>query len=184
MPSASAAGHVRGGALRTTGGGAWTSISTGLLPAAFSMAIDPTATSTLSAGTLMGQGGGIFETTDAGGMWVPINTGLPAPDGLAVTALALDAMAHDTLYAALENTGVFKTTDGGASWTAVGGLPSVQVVALAVDPVIPNTVFAGTHDQGVFVSIDGGATWASMTVSSTISSRRSRSSLGEGRRPG
>src|SRR5262249_52829424 len=84
-------------------------------------------------------------------------------DGWAVTALALDPMAHDTLYAALENTGVFKTTDGGTSWAAANnGLPTLKVVALVVDPVIPDTVFAGTLDQGVFVSVDGGASWASM----------------------
>src|SRR5262245_55878021 len=178
MPSASAAGHVRGGALRTTGGGAWTSISTGLLPAAFSMAIDPTATSTLSAGTLMGQGGGIFETTDAGGMWVPINTGLPAPDGLAVTALALDAMAHDTL---LCGAGKHRRLQDDRRRSQLDGRRRAPVGPGGRAGRRPGdsqyTVFAGTHDQGVFVSIDGGATWASMTVSSTISSRRSRSSL-------
>ena len=84
----------------------------------FSMAIDPTATSTLYAGTVIGPSSGIFKTTNAGGTWVPINTGLPTSVNSAIVALALDRRAPNTLYAAIENAGVYKTTDGGAS---VGG---------------------------------------------------------------
>ena len=165
-PSSPATVYVAGAGgafVSTVGGGSWTPINTGLPEVVFSMTIDPTATGTLYAGTLMGGSWGIFKTTNAGGMWVPINTGLPAIDGAAVTALALDPMAHNTLYAAIEEAGVYKTTDGGASWAAANnGLQVFRVTALAVHPVIPNTVFAGTLDQGVFVSVDGGASWAAM----------------------
>jgi hypothetical protein len=166
-PSTVYAGGLGGAFVSTVGGASWTAINTGLPEVVISMAIDPTKTSTLYAGTLMEPGAGIFKTTNAGGMWVPINTGLPMMNGMMdpslVTALAIDPMAPNTLYAAVEFLGVYKTTDGGASWAAASnGLPSLRVAALAVDPAIPNTVFAGTLDQGVFVSVDGGASWASM----------------------
>jgi len=165
-PSSPSTVYVGGGGgafVSTDGGGSWTGINTGLPVLVISMAIDPTKTSTLYAGIVMEPGAGIFKTTNAGGRWVPINTGLPMMDGSLVTALAIDPMAPNTLYAALDLQGVYKTTDGGASWAAASnGLPSVRVAALAVDPASPNIVFVGTLDRGVFVSVDGGASWASM----------------------
>jgi photosystem II stability/assembly factor-like uncharacterized protein len=166
-PSTVYAGGLGGAFVSTVGGASLTAINTGLPEVVISMAIDPTKTSTLYAGTLMEPGAGIFKTTNAGGMWVPINTGLPMMNGMMdpslVTALAIDPLAPNTLYAAVELLGVYKTTDGGASWAAANnGLPSLRVAALAVDPVSPDTVFAGTLDQGVFVSVDGGASWAPM----------------------
>src|SRR5262249_8879622 len=163
-PSTVYAGGFGGAVVSTVGGGSWTAINTGLLPVVVSMAIDPTATGTLYAGTLLGANGGIFKTTNAGDMWVPINTGLPAITNAAVLSLALDPSAHNTLYAEIDNAGVYKTKATGASWTAANdGLPTLRVSSLAVDPVIPGAVFASTFDQGVFVSVDGGASWAAMS---------------------
>ena len=112
----------------------------GLFPIVFSMAIDSTATSTLYVGTVVGSSGGIFKTTNGGGMRVPINTGLPAIINAGVLSLALDPRAPSTLHEAIENAGVYKTTDGGASWVpANDGFPTLRASALAVDPVISDT---------------------------------------------
>jgi len=91
----------------------------GLFPIVFSMAIDSTATSTLYVGTVVGSSGGIFKTTNGGGMRVPINSGLPAIINAGVLSLALDPRAPSTLCAAIEN--------------------ALRVSALAVDPVISDT---------------------------------------------
>jgi hypothetical protein len=104
------------------------------------MAIDSTATSTLYVGTVVGSSGGIFKTTNGGGMRVPINTGLRAIINAGVLSLALDPRAPSTLHEAIENAGVYKTTDGGAGWVpANGGFPTLGASALAVDPVISDT---------------------------------------------
>src|SRR5687768_8870098 len=71
------------------GSSAWTSLGPGggLITA---LAIDPTAPTTLYAGTL---GGGVFHSTDGGGSWTAINAGLT---NLFISALA---MTPATLYA-------------------------------------------------------------------------------------
>ena len=63
------------------------------------LALDPTTPTTLYAGTWEG---GVFKTTDGGGSWRPVNTGLPCgppPCTVSVTALALDPTTPTTLYA-------------------------------------------------------------------------------------
>ena len=58
-----------------------------------SILIDPTAPSTLYAGT---NGGGVFKSTDGGAHWSAVNTGLTYPYP---SALALDPTTPGTLYA-------------------------------------------------------------------------------------
>jgi len=64
------------------------------------LAIDPTTPSTLYAGT---WGGGVFHSTNGGGSWSPVKTGL---SDLEVTALAIDPHTPSTLYAGTD-AGVF-----------------------------------------------------------------------------
>ena len=59
----------------------------------FALAIDPTTPSTLYAGT---RGGGVFQSTNSGGSWSAVNTGL---SNLSVSALAIDPSAPSRLYA-------------------------------------------------------------------------------------
>src|SRR3990172_1064061 len=91
------------------------------------LAIDPSAPSTIYAGT---YGGGVFRSTDGGPTWGPINTGL---SNLYVFALAIDPSAPSTLYAGTDGEGVFKSTNGGTSWSGTG-LTNQSVLALAIDP--------------------------------------------------
>ncbi len=66
----------------------------------------------------------MFKTTDGGGSWSAVNTGLPAT---VVSRLAVDATTSpSTVYASTDH-GVFKTTDGGASWSPANtGLPAIR----------------------------------------------------------
>jgi hypothetical protein len=126
-----------------------------------SILIDPTAPSTLYAGT---HNGGIFKSTDGGASWSVVNTGLT---NSLVFALALDPTTPTTLYTGTGG-GVFKSTDGGASWSAVNtGLTNTNVRALALDPTTPTTLYAGTWGGGVFKSTDGGAHWSAVNTGLT-----------------
>ena len=58
------------------------------------VAIDPTTPSTVYAGT---YGGGVFKSTNGGGSWSAVNTGL---DNASVFALAIDPLTPTTLYVA------------------------------------------------------------------------------------
>lgn len=136
---------------------------TGSLPTqgdtVYTLVEDPTANSTLYAGTNFG----IFKTIDGGDTWTETDSGIPTPQTL---ALAIDPEAPSTLYAAtnVSGAGVYKSIDGGASWSAAGnGLhydPSEGgFQALAVDPHHSDVVYAGSFFSGLFKSVDGGASW-------------------------
>ena len=87
------------------------------------LAIDPVTPTTLYAGT---DGGGVFKSTDGGGNWSAINTGLT---NTYVYALAIDPVTPTTLYAGTYD-GVFKSTDGGENWNAVNtGLANTRVIS-------------------------------------------------------
>jgi photosystem II stability/assembly factor-like uncharacterized protein len=129
-----------------TGGGPFGGIVTAL-------AVDPAQSATVYAGT---YGGGVFKSTDGGGSWSGINTGLT---DLEVKALTISPANSAVLYAGTNGGGVFRSLDGGGSWTAVNdGLTSRVVRALAVSPTDPRAVYAGTSGP-LFKSIDGGQSW-------------------------
>src|SRR5438034_7455137 len=112
------------------------------------LAINPSTPTTLYAGQ---WGGGVLKSTDAGGSWTAVNSGLTYLD---VRALAINPSTPTTLYAGTGGGGVFKSTDAGGSWTAVG--PSNDYVfALAFNPSTPTTLYAGTSGD-VFKSTDAG----------------------------
>ncbi len=106
------------------------------------LAIDPQRPNTVYAGSY-----GVYRTTDGGGTWAAVNTGLTNTE---VFTLAIDPQRPGTVYAGTRG-GVFKTTDGGDHWTAVNsGLTNLTVGALAIDPLHTNAVYAGTSGSGVF----------------------------------
>src|SRR3989449_2929397 len=98
------------------------------------LAIDPQTPTTLYAGT---SGHGVFKSTDGGGNWSAVNTGLTTPCGaIWVNALAIDPQTPTTLYASSSGGGVFKSTDGGGNWSAVNtGLDTTRCcITLGIDP--------------------------------------------------
>jgi len=72
------------------GVGKWTSNGPGRADV-ISLAIDPSRPATLYAGT---NGSGVFKSTDGGGNWAAVSTGLTSST---VSALAIDPSAPDTL---------------------------------------------------------------------------------------
>ena len=84
----------------------------------------------------------MFKSTNGGGNWSAVNTGLT---NTYVYALAIDPATPTTLYAGTYGGGVFKSTNGGGNWSAVNtGLTDTLVSALAIDPATPTTLYAGT----------------------------------------
>ena len=69
------------------------------------LAIDPTTPATLYAGTYYG---GVFKSTNGGGNWGAINTGLTTTQ---VVALAIDPATPTTVYAGTKMLCIFHTAD-------------------------------------------------------------------------
>jgi photosystem II stability/assembly factor-like uncharacterized protein len=101
------------------------------------------------------QGSGIFRSVDAGGSWVPSNTGLR---NHLVNGIALDPSAPSTIYLGVDN-GLYITSDGGTTWTrASDPLFDHGAGQVVVDPSAPATVYAAAGG-GVVKTIDAGASW-------------------------
>jgi uncharacterized protein (TIGR03437 family) len=99
--------------------------------------------------------GGIYKSTNQGGSWSLVETGLPSnsypyyKNGLSASGT--------TVYFAQGN--IYKTTNGGASWASTTGYAGAYLVAAS--PQNASDVYAFTYSNTVEESTDGGATWSS-----------------------
>ena len=85
------------------------------------LAIDPATPTTLYAGT---YGGGVFKSTNGGGNWSAVNTGLT--DTLFVPWRLTRRRRPPSMRG--QGGGVFKSTNGGGNWSAVNtGLTDTYV---------------------------------------------------------
>ncbi len=123
-------------------------------------------------------GGGIWKTTDAGHVWLPI---FDKEHVASVGALAVAPSDASTIYAGTgEQTpgnGIYKSSDAGTTWTHAGLENTRFIQSVIVDPHDPRIVIAGANSigmyvfsrpapiktfstvRGVFKTIDGGRTW-------------------------
>ena len=128
------------------------------------LAIDPTAPSTIYAGS----GVGVFKSTNGGRTWSAMNNGLTVARN--VVGLAIDPATPSTVYIAVadfssSSRGVYKSTNGGNLWIQrSNGLPSFDPSSLAIDPVTPSVLyvsvgccFSGSH---IFKTTDGADNWS------------------------
>ena len=126
------------------------------------VAVDPTSSERLFTGT----DHGVFTSANQGKSWSEINQGLA---NTAVTALAIDPKAPDTLYAGTEYSGIFKTTNGGGAWTRVYDDWMDKAVSLVVNPVDPSTLYYGSNfGKGIFKSTNSGVTWTNPVTYTTV----------------
>ncbi|MBL8174478.1 MAG: hypothetical protein JNK48_07405 [Bryobacterales bacterium] len=115
-----------------------------------------------------GVAGGVWKSVNAGERWEPLNDFLP---NLAVSAMAMDPSAPETIYAgtgegfsnfdAVRGAGIFKTVDGGANWEHLEGTKNSDfyfVMKIVVSKADPQRVYAATR-TGIFRSRDAGANW-------------------------
>jgi photosystem II stability/assembly factor-like uncharacterized protein len=96
----------------------------------------------------MGEGGGMFRSTDNGDTWTEQNSGFTALD---VNTVTINSMGD--IFAGAAG-GVFRSRDDGDNWSDIsGGLlpPGGNVWAVAIDS--EEFAFAGTAGGGVFRSV-------------------------------
>jgi hypothetical protein len=111
-------------------------------------------------GVFRASNGGAFKTTNSGGNWGPINSGLASPN---IISLSVDPTVSSTIYAGTPGVGIFKSTDQGGHWLAIdAGLTDMGITSIAVDPTSSVVIWLGTSTRGVFKSTDGGGTWNAM----------------------
>src|SRR6266436_1884451 len=155
------------GALRTKsplfksfdGGNSWDNENFGFNDGQINaLAIDPTATAKLYAGTPINNS----RSVDGGRSWTPSMAGLFLP---VVTSIVVNPSTPSTVYLTSVNNGlsgsrgVFKSTDAGQSWNpANNGLNNAGVGCIAIDPLTPTTLYAVTG-SALFKSVDNAGTW-------------------------
>ncbi|HEV2302063.1 MAG TPA: hypothetical protein VGR91_10885 [Stellaceae bacterium] len=103
----------------------------------------------------------IEVSTNGGGSWTPINSGLP---NLFVTHIAVNPTNPENAFVTFQGFGsghVWETTNGGTGWANVSGnLPDIGVNVILLDPNAPTTNLLVGTDLGVFRTTDGGASWS------------------------
>jgi photosystem II stability/assembly factor-like uncharacterized protein len=134
-------------------GASWQNLTDALDVDVTTIALDPQNPANVYIGTPGGENG-VLRSTDGGTSWQPASSGLPrerAKDRVhvGITALAIDPVHPQTLYAATASRGVFRSTDSGKSWHPFNtGLTEGDVGALALDAT-GRTLYAGTAGGGV-----------------------------------
>jgi photosystem II stability/assembly factor-like uncharacterized protein len=121
-----------------------------------------------------GVNGGVWKTTDAGTVWMPIFDKQPVGS---IGALAVAPSDAKTIYAGTGESdirsslsfgdGVYKSVDAGSTWTHIGLEDTRHISRIVVDPQNANVVYVGAlghaygpnEQRGVYKSADGGAHW-------------------------
>jgi photosystem II stability/assembly factor-like uncharacterized protein len=153
----------------TDGGRSWVSVKNGLPQGdnetfVLSMAIDPTDANVVYAGTggFVGQGYGVFKSTDGGETWAPSNRGML---DYSITALAIDPSDPQVVYAGGDFGELFKSIDGGKTWYNLTenlygqpNMPGGKVAGIAIDPLDPARILV-VGGYNLMYTLDGGITW-------------------------
>ncbi len=158
---------------RTTNGATtWTSSSPTVGGSVLAVAIAPSDSMIVYAGTSTGE---IWRSSDGGATLANWNdvTAAPLPNRFC-TDIVVDRTDPDIVYVSYSGFDattpttpghVFRSDDGGATWNnisgtsgAVNALPDTPANAIEIDALNPNTLYVGT-DTGMFITTNLGATW-------------------------
>jgi photosystem II stability/assembly factor-like uncharacterized protein len=147
------------------GGRSWSSLKEMKGKSIRALAIAPSNTKVMVAGTL----DGVYRSNDAGKKWSRI-----APESIHnLQSLAIDPTDVNVIYAGTRRL-AYKTSDGGTTWTklARGMDEDSDVFSIAIDPKTPKTVYASAC-TGVYLSSNGGDLFRKVETI-PVSSRRVR----------
>ncbi|HEX3472184.1 MAG TPA: transcriptional regulator [Silvibacterium sp.] len=138
----------------------WTQISpvgSGEIHKVESVAIDPTDTKTIYAGTWHLP----WKTTDGGVTWHNIKQGLI--DDSDVFSIIIDPTRPTVVYASACS-GIYRSENGGEIFRKIQGIPTTarRTRVLMQDPVNRQVVYAGTT-EGLYKTMDGGTNWVRTT---------------------
>ena len=146
---------------------AWTTVSQTLVGEVSAIAVAPSDSNRVYAGT---TGGRVYRSDDGGNTspWADKSAGLPLRP---VSSIWVDPANADNMLISvggLLSTGfpgtaaaqsVYRSTSGGNSWTNVSGdLPTITANAVVGDPSSVTTYYLAT-DGGVYRTTDGGTHW-------------------------
>ena len=123
--------------------------------------VDPADPNHYLVGVISAEGGGLFETADAGKSWQSVKE----LRNVGVRALA-SAPSKPSRFVAATLQGVWLSDDCGKSWSRISDLQNLEMVgvsAIAVDTKDPNIIYAGTSHLP-WKTMDGGKTWQSIST--------------------
>jgi photosystem II stability/assembly factor-like uncharacterized protein len=124
-----------------------------------SILVDPAESDHYFAGMLAAEGGGLYESHDAGKTWSVVHD----IQNFGVRALTASESSPGTLVAGTLR-GVMESTDDGKSWTRISDPNNLEmqgITAVAIDPKDPKVIYAGTTHLP-WKTTDGGKTWESI----------------------
>ncbi|MDQ3790568.1 MAG: hypothetical protein M3422_25450, partial [Actinomycetota bacterium] len=118
-----------------------------------------------------GSHNGIWRSSDSGASWEHLGGGLPLPDLIGRTSLALAPSDADVLYAQVEHRGavldIFRSADAGDTWKGIGGAHFADERQMSygntivVHPLDADFVLCGGVD--LHRTVDGGQHWRRVT---------------------
>jgi photosystem II stability/assembly factor-like uncharacterized protein len=119
-----------------------------------------------------GSQSGIWKSIDGGSSWIQLKTGLPSPERIGRTSLAIAPSKPSVIYALASAQrdgvlGVFRSDNGGDKWANVAGTHFAHETqmsygnTIAVHPANPDHVLCGGVD--LHLTRDGGRTWVRAT---------------------
>ena len=151
-------GHNNGVLKTTDSGSTWVAQNNFGVPGTPSiqvLAINPTTPQTIYAGSNFS---GLFKSTNGGGVWTPMNTGMGGSSTLNITAIVIDPSNTSTIYTGHSFSGINKSTNAGASWSPLtNGVPNNFSISAMV--ATSSAVYAAGTNGGVIKTVNGGTNW-------------------------
>ena len=106
-------------------------------------------------GTLLAGGNtGVYESSDGGSHWTFLEG---SQTDWRITALLVDPVDDNVIYAGPYAGMALRSLDGGATWQGINDLRS-GVHDFEVDPLNPSVFYAASH-EGILQSADAGTSW-------------------------
>jgi photosystem II stability/assembly factor-like uncharacterized protein len=121
--------------------------------------VDPSDSQHYMAGIISADGGGLFNSQDAGRTWTTVK----GVENFGVRSL-IAAPSKPTRFISGTLHGVMLSDDSGKTWTRISDPQNAEmqgITAVAVDPQNPDMIYAGTSHLP-WKTADGGKTWESI----------------------
>ena len=136
----------------------------------WALAIDPVDPNIIFAGT---RPSALFRSQDGGVTWQKLAVALaeecPNVTIPRVTAIVIDPVDHQHVWAGIEVDGVRRSTDGGDTWeTITSGVKDPDIHNVAISPGPPKKVCVITPRE-VFATLDDGTTWEPLQIGKQLS---------------